>query len=191
MMTNFIADYLSGVKTCLQEISESQVNEVVSSIMAAYRRRSRIFICGNGGSASTSTHFACDLAKGTIVSGKQRVRAISLTDNMALITAVANDIDYNAVFKEQLVNLLEKDDLVIAISASGNSPNVLEAVQYAKAQGVLTIGICGFGGGKLSKMADKAIVLSLKNYRQIEDAHMVLCHLITNEVQRIIESNAG
>jgi len=189
-MSDFVEDYVTGIRRCLSEINKTEVETVVEAIFDAYKQHRHVFVFGNGGSATTATHFACDLAKGTIVDGKERLSAISLTDNIALMTAIANDISYSSVFKEQLINLLNKGDVVIGISASGNSPNVLEAIGYAKAKGAMTVGICGFGGGKLSTLADKAIIFSARDYRQVEDAQMILTHLISLGVRQRIEVNS-
>jgi D-sedoheptulose 7-phosphate isomerase len=144
----------------------------------AYKKGKRIFIMGNGGSATTAMHFARDLQIGTAVDGKPRVRATCLADNVAFITALANDIGYDRIFEEQLVGQMAEGDVIIGISASGNSPNVLKAIEYARKNGAVTIGLVGFGGGKLKDLAHKSIVLSKKNYQQVEDIHMVLAHII-------------
>lgn len=182
MASNPIVDYLDGVKECLGSIREEDVRPIVEIILDAYTKGKSIFILGNGGSASTASHFAFDLCKGTAIEGKPRLKAISLTDNVALMTAISNDIDFASIFKEQLVTLLSEGDVAICISASGNSPNVLEAAKYASSKGGLVIGFIGFGGGKLKDLVDKKIVFSSEDYGQVEDAHMVLAHLISNEV---------
>lgn len=136
---------------------------------------------GNGGSAATASHFACDLAKGTIKDNpyiKKRFKVIALTDNIPLITAWSNDTDYSQVFIEQLRNLLNKDDVVIAISASGSSENVLKAVEYANQRGALTIGLTGFDGGKLKDIANKCLKVSSDSMERIEDVHLILEHLL-------------
>ena len=174
-----IGSYLKGLHSCLEEIKEGDIIEVVDIIMKAYTKgRKRVFM-GNGGSATTASHFARDISIGTAVKGKPRLRAISLADNVAVITSLANDIDYGAIFKEQLIGQLDEDDVVIGISASGNSPNVLEAVKYARNVGAVTVGFIGFGGGKLKDLVDKSIVLSSHDYGQVEDTHLVLDHIFT------------
>lgn len=188
MMTE-IEDYLLGIKSCLDEINRYKVIEIAEVIFNASVKGKRIFILGNGGSAATASHFACDLAKGTIINGGAHLPAISLTDNVPLMTAISNDIDYTSIFKEQLVSLLSEGDVVIGISASGNSANVIAAIEYAKFKRAETIGLCAFGGGKLGQVADKALVISTKSYEQAEDAHMVLAHLISQEVHRRMKDN--
>jgi len=151
---------------------------------------------GNGGSASTATHFACDLAKGTVVEGKKRFRVISLTDNVPLITALTNDNGFNAIFVEQLRNLLEKDDVVIAISVHGGtgkeragvwSQNLLAAIQYAKENSAKTIGIAGFDGGALKNLADACIVVPVQSTPYVESWHATLEHLICSCLREKIE----
>ena len=188
-MSNSISNYIDDVKMCLSEIPEQEVKAIVDAILSAYREGNSVFILGNGGSAATASHLALDLSKGTRVEGKNCLSAMSLTDNVPLMTAIANDISYESVFKEQLVNCLNEGDVVICISASGNSPNVLEAARYSRSRGAITIGFIGFGGGRLREVADVAITLSSKSYRRVEDAHMVLAHLISEEVERRIRGN--
>ena len=190
MTSELIREYLNGVKKCLDCINEEKVQSVVDTILGAYTEGKSIFILGNGGSASTATHFACDLSKGTAFEGKPRLKATSLTDNVALMTAIANDIDYSAVFVEQLTNFLSKEDVVVCISASGDSPNVLKAAKYARSKGAFVVGLIGFGGGKLKELVDKAIVLPTEDYRQVEDIHLVLAHLVSREVGRRIREEA-
>jgi len=186
LSSNFVGDYINGVKKCLDEIKEGEVQAIVDVIINVYEKNRCVFIVGNGGSASTASHFACDLGKGTVIEGKNRLKAMSLTDNVALMTAISNDISYASVFKEQLINLLSEGDVVICISASGNSPNVIEAAKYAQSKGAITIGLLGFGGGGLRQHTHQAIILSSKDYGQVEDAHMILAHLISAEVKKRI-----
>src|ERR1700693_1735217 len=142
-------DHISAVRAVLLQVDVAAVEQVVDIILDAYRRGQHVYILGNGGSASTATHFACDLSKATIVQGHARLRVTSLTDNVALLTAWANDTSYTMVFAEQLDNLLNPGDVVIAISASGNSPNVLAAIDVARGRGAVTVGLVGFTGGRL------------------------------------------
>lgn len=144
----------------------------------------QIFIFGNGGAAANASHFAADLGKGTLgrrYEGEKRVRVTSLTDNVTTLTAYANDLSFEDIFVQQLRNLLNPGDLVIAITGSGNSPNVLKAIEYAKKKGALTIGVLGFKtGGKAARLADHAIIIQSDHYGIIEDTCTVLHHLITD-----------
>jgi len=174
-----ISDYLKGLRFCLEEIVEKDIREIVDIIMNAYTGGKKVIFMGNGGSATTASHFARDMSIGTAAAGKPRIKTISLVDNMAMITSLANDVGYESVFKEQLVGQLEEGDVVIGISASGNSPNVLEAIKFARSKGAVTVGFIGFGGGKLKGLVDKSIVLSSRDYGQVEDTHLVLDHIFT------------
>lgn len=183
-----IGDYLKGLRSCLEEIAEKDVIEIVDIIMKACSDGKKVIFMGNGGSATTASHFARDISIGTAKEGKPRVRAISLADSIAAITSLANDVGYNSVFKEQLIGQVDKGDVVIGISASGNSPNVLEAMEYARSAGAVTVGFIGFGGGKLKELSDKSIVLSSRDYGQVEDTHLVLDHIFTCLVKERIAS---
>jgi D-sedoheptulose 7-phosphate isomerase len=188
MIKQFTNGYFTELKKTLDEIPMERVDKIVQMIYKAYRDNKYVFIMGNGGSASTASHFACDLGKGTICEGKPRFRVMSLNDNMPLITALSNDFGYERVFIEQLMNLVSPDDLVISITGSGNSPNILKAVEYAKKQGAKTIGLIGFGGGKLQEIVDEHITVSNTNYGQVEDIHLILAHALSQYFKEMIEN---
>ena len=171
-------EYIDGLKKCVDELSVLDIEETADTIFSAYKNGKRIFVMGNGGSATTAMHFARDLQIGTAVAGKPRLRVTCLADNVASITAIANDISYDCIFEEQLIGQLEEGDVVIGISASGNSPNILRAIEYARKHGAITIGFIGFGGGKLKRLCQKSIILSSRAYGQVEDVHMVIAHII-------------
>jgi D-sedoheptulose 7-phosphate isomerase len=181
-----IGDYLNGLRSCLDELGQQDVEGIADIIFDAYKKGKRVFIIGNGGSAATASHFACDLSKSTACAGRPRLKASSLTDNVAIISALANDIEYSSIFQEQLVDQLSAGDIVIGISASGNSPNILKAIEFARSQGAITIGLTGFGGGKLKGLADKSTVLVSRDYGQVEDTHLVLGHIITSLIRERI-----
>src|SRR5256714_15441951 len=136
----------------LQAISLSHLEKVLLLLEEAYRNGRRIFIMGNGGSAATASHFALDLSKNTITAGAPRLKAISLTDHVPLITAWSNDTAYEHIFSEQLANMIESGDVVIGISTSGNSPNVINALRLAKGMRGYTVGLLGAKGGKIKEM---------------------------------------
>lgn len=183
--------YLEQVKQALDELPRRTIHAVIQLLLRAHAEERQVFVVGNGGSAATASHFACDLSKATIRPGKNRFRAIALTDNVPLITAWANDTSYENVFSEQLVNLMDDGDYLIAISGSGNSPNILKAVQEAKARGATTIGFSGFSGGKLRDMVDLCLVVPSDCMAQIEDVHLVLEHLISSCIGEVIASESG
>jgi D-sedoheptulose 7-phosphate isomerase len=163
-MREFIQQYIDEVKDALDTLDIKEINHAISLILSAYEKGSRIFILGNGGSASTAMHMACDLGKGTLSrfydNKEKRLRVMSLADNVALLTAYANDLSFEHAFVQQLRNLVEKEDLVIVLSGSGNSINLVKAIKYAKDCGAKTIGILGFkNGGKLAEIVDCAIIV--------------------------------
>jgi D-sedoheptulose 7-phosphate isomerase len=174
-----VREYMKGLFQCLEELSRQNIEDIVEIIFEAYKKGKQIFIMGNGGSATTASHLTRDLRIGAAIEGKPRIQAISLVDNPAMVTAIANDKGYNYIFEEQLIGQLESGDVAIGISASGNSPNVLKAIQFARNSGAITIGFIGFGGGKLKELVDKCIVLSSKDYGPVEDAHVSLAHIIS------------
>jgi len=171
--------HINDVRSVLNEIPIDAIERVVGIILDAYDNGAHVYVVGNGGSATNATHFACDLSKATIVEGRARLRVTSLTDNIALLTAWANDTSYDKVFSEQLTNLLNPGDVVVAISASGNSPNVVSAVRAARLMGASTIGLVGFAGGRLLESVDAAIHVPSSDYGVVEDCHSVLEHAIT------------
>lgn len=173
-----IRQYFSTVQELLGHIPFQAVDQVVDALMDANRAGQTVYICGNGGSAATATHFGCDLAKRPIVAGQPRFRVIALTDNNALMTALSNDISYDAVFAEQLLPLVRPQDVLIGISGSGNSKNVLNAVEVAKEAGAVTIGFCGYDGGKLKGMVDIPVHVPSHTMAMVEDVHLMLEHAI-------------
>jgi D-sedoheptulose 7-phosphate isomerase len=182
-VTAALEDHITEVRTVLARIPVEAMERVVGIILEAYRQNKHVYILGNGGSAATATHFACDLSKATIVEGRARLRVTSLTDNVALLTAWANDTTYENVFAEQLCNLLNPEDVVIAISASGNSPNVLAAIDAARERGAITVGLVGFSGGAVQSVADASIHVQSDSYGVVEDCHLVLEHAITESTR--------
>ena len=176
-------EYIRDLNACLEELSRQNIEEIAGIVFDACKRSKQVFIIGNGGSATTASHFARDLRIGTAIDGKPRVQAFSLTDNIAVLTALANDVSYDAVFEQQLIGQLKDGDVVIGISASGNSPNILKAIEFARNNGATTIGFIGFGGGRLRELVHKCIVLSSTDYRPVEDAHLSLAHIVCYLVQ--------
>ena len=182
-----VSDYVSSLQKTLNELSIDAIEEVVDILHEARLSKKQIFIMGNGGSASTASHFVCDLAKNIRKDGWPHFKVIGLSDNMAIFSAYANDEGYENVFSQQLENLIQNGDVVIGISASGNSPNVLSAMSVAKKYNAETIGFTGFDGGKLGNMVKYHIHIPNNNYGQIEDIHLVLEHITVNALQDRLE----
>lgn len=182
--------YFNQLEQMVQAINLSKLQQVFDILEQAYHKGHRIFIIGNGGSAATASHFALDLAKNTLMPGVPRLKAISLTDHVPLITAWSNDTAYEYVFSEQLANLLEPGDVVIGISASGNSPNVINALRLAKDSMAFTIGLLGARGGEIKALADVSVLAPGQNIEQEEDAHMIIVHVITRHMREVVHSYA-
>lgn len=173
-----IRRYLEEVTQTLSALPVDRIQDVVEVLLSANYVGSTVFIVGNGGSAATASHFACDLAKGTITPGRPRLRVTALTDNVPLMTAWSNDVAYEDLFVEQLRGLMRRGDVLVAISGSGNSPNVLKAVEFARQIGGVTLGLSGFEGGQLSELVDISVVVPSQCMEHIEDVHLTLCHLV-------------
>lgn len=173
-----IDTYLDEFEEVIHNLSRADIRAVADELFAAWRARRQIFILGNGGSAATAAHMANDLNKYAGGEGRRRFRALALSDNVSLLTAIANDIGYADVFVEQLRNFLQPGDVVIGISTSGNSPNVVRAVEYARAHGGRVIGLCGRPGGRLAQLADLKIIVPSDHIGQQEDAHLVIDHVL-------------
>lgn len=175
--------YVNALCGVLEELDTDAVGRIVDELMAARERGRTVFIVGNGGSASTASHMATDLCKVTAAGGQPGIRAVSLPDNVAMLTAWSNDEAYDQSFAGPLQAYLTPGDVVIAISASGRSPNVLEATEIANRTGGTTIGLCGFGGGELASLAQIAVVVPANDYGLVEDAHLAINHALTAAVK--------
>lgn len=176
--SHHIQTYFSQLQAMVINLPADLIDQVVGLLLENARQGKKVFIFGNGGSASTASHFACDLAKNTQVPGAPQFRVIGLTDNMALMTAWANDTSYNNVFAAQLGPLVEAGDVVIGISCSGNSGNVLRAMELARQRGAITIGFTGDDGGHLKTMVDVCLLVPSPRIEQQEDAHLIVEHCI-------------
>jgi D-sedoheptulose 7-phosphate isomerase len=185
-----ISNYFAEVEQMLHDISLTQLQRIFSILEQAYQENHRIFVMGNGGSAATASHLALDLAKNTITTGAPRLKAFSLTDHTPLITAWSNDTAYEHIFAEQLASLIEPGDVVIGISASGNSANILNALSFAHQSRAATIALLGAQGGKAKNMVDAYILAPGKNIEQEEDAHMILAHVITRHMRVFVQNSA-
>jgi D-sedoheptulose 7-phosphate isomerase len=180
--------YFTELEQMVRAISLPHLEKVLRLLEEAYLNRHRIFIMGNGGSAATASHFALDLAKNTIVPGAPRLKAISLTDHVPLITAWSNDTAYEHIFTEQLANMIEPGDVVIVISASGNSLNLINALGLAREYRAFTVALLGAKGGKIKDMVAAYVLAPGQNIEQEEDAHMILAHIITRHMREVARS---
>ena len=183
-----ITNYVSQLQQTLNQLPNDRIVQVIDLLHSARLAGRKIFIMGNGGSASTATHFVCDLAKNTRKEGWPHFKVIGLADNMAIFSAYANDEGYENVFAQQLANLVMPQDIVIGISASGHSKNVLNAMLLAKSQDATTIGFTGFDGGRLSSMVDINIHVNSNIIEHVEDIHLVLEHMIVKALREQVYS---
>lgn len=174
----YIADYLSTLQALLRDLDPFAIERVVNVLHNAYENGRRLVLCGNGGSAATASHLVCDLQKNVYLEGGRAWEVVALTDSPSLITAWGNDTDYANVFAGQARTWLRRGDVLIAISGSGNSPNILAAVAVANEVGAISVGWSGFGGGKLAQQAQVNCVVHARNMQLVEDLHMVLGHVV-------------
>jgi D-sedoheptulose 7-phosphate isomerase len=170
--------YKSELWKAIDRIDLAKVNQAIEWFRETRENDRQIFVCGNGGSASTASHFVCDMVKGASFNRPRRFRIMALTDSLPTITAYSNDVSYDCVFVEQLRNFARASDLVMAISGSGNSPNVVRAVEYANSIGCRTLALTGRDGGRLGSLAQLNLQVDVPHMGRIEDAHMVICHMI-------------
>lgn len=186
----FAHQYLNRLKTVMDNFDLNAFGKMVHTLLDAYSRQAHIFVMGNGGSGSTASHLTCDINKGCCIDLEKKFKMICLNDNIPTMLALANDLSYDAVFEEQLKNFFNPGDLVIGISGSGNSENVLRAIGFASKNGGQTIGWSGFGGGRLAGMVDLAFVVDSHDMQQVEDAHMVAAHMIMQSVYAALHQEA-
>ena len=182
------SQYIADLQLVLEKLAREDLGQVESILLRARADGRMIFIIGNGGSAATASHMANDLNKGASVPGQPRFRALALTDNVPLITAWANDTRYENVFVEQLANFFQSGDVLLAISGSGNSPNIITAVEWARREGAVTIGLTGGTGGRLKGLVDCCLVVPSSSMEQIEDMHLVLAHALCVGLRHRIEA---
>ena len=173
-----IVFYLQDASRLIRELPADRLGGLVERLLAAYDEDRQVFLLGNGGSAATCSHMATDFQKCVYLAGGKPFRCMSLTDSVPLITAWSNDTSYERVFAEQLRAWVRPGDVVICVSGSGNSPNVLEAARLARGMGAYVVGLAGYEGGKLAPLVDEAIVVPCDNMQRIEDAHMVALHVV-------------
>lgn len=194
----FVKEYLQDLEMVVKQVSQDDIQKALTLLFEAWTNEKQVFVAGNGGSASTATHFTCDLAKFTAVDGKKRFRAVCLNDNMPLVSALTNDLGWDNVYLEQLKNLLDRGDVLVVISVHGGSgadkagvwsQNLLKATKYVQDNGGKVLGLAGFDGGALKQAADACIVAPINSTPQVEGFHAVLTHLLCASLrQSIIES---
>jgi len=178
MIRDFVTDYLDGVRAALERINLDKFELLIALLLEAYQAHNQIFVMGNGGSAATASHFACDINKSVSFSLARKFKVICLNDNIPTVLAYANDNSYDDIFAEQLKNFLKPNDVVIGVSGSGNSKNVIRAVEYANHSGGKSVGLTGFDGGRLAEVAGLSIVVHADDMQKVEDVHLVLTHMI-------------
>jgi D-sedoheptulose 7-phosphate isomerase len=177
-MQAWINEYVKAQKAALDSISIEAVAQLIEKLRGALKEDRQIFVFGNGGSAANSSHFATDLGKGASDKIGRRFRVLSLNDNVSWITALGNDYSYQDIYLRQLMNYGKRDDWVLALSVSGNSPNVVRALEWAKANGLHTIALVGAKRGRMAEIADQAVVINSTHYGRVEDAQMGICHML-------------
>jgi D-sedoheptulose 7-phosphate isomerase len=186
----FADQYIDRLKKVMDQFDGKAFAKMVRQLLDTYSRGAQIFVMGNGGSGATASHLACDINKGCCIDLEKKFKMICLNDNIPTLLALANDLSYEAVFEEQLKNFFNPGDLVIGISGSGNSENVLRAIGFAALNGGQTIGWSGFGGGRLAGMVDLPFVVDSHDMQQVEDAHMVVAHMIMQAVYAALHQGA-
>jgi D-sedoheptulose 7-phosphate isomerase len=178
MPNAFLQSYKSEVLKAIETLDLEKVGQAIETLRRARQEGRSIFVCGNGGSASTASHFVADMVKGASYGRQSRFRIMALTDSLPTLTAYSNDVSYECVFVEQLKNFAAPEDVVLAVSGSGNSPNVLRAVEYGNSIGCRTIALTGRDGGQLGRLAQLNLQVSHPHMGRIEDAHLIALHMI-------------
>jgi D-sedoheptulose 7-phosphate isomerase len=180
---SYIQWYLDELSDILRRLPQDQIAQIIQTLEQARMDGKQIFLIGNGGSAATASHFANDLLKSTVINGKPRMKVIALTDNIPIMLAYANDCGYETIFAEQLDALAAAGDVLVAFSGSGRSPNVIRALDLARQRGLTTISITGRDGGEMRQRSDICLIAPCQPMEQIEDVHVVLCHLIYSAIR--------
>jgi phosphoheptose isomerase len=187
---DFYLEYINQKNVLLQNIDFRELNKVINLLKKCFKNKNIVYTCGNGGSSSLADHFTCDFIKQSNNKTNLQIKSISLTSNFSLISAIANDINYDQIFSFQIEKLCKKNDVLFLFSVSGNSPNLVEAIKKAKEIGVKTISFTGFNGGKLAKLSDLNLNFPIANYGIVEDCHTGIMHYLSQYLRNIfINSN--
>lgn len=173
-----LASYRSELIDNINKMDEAEFQKIIDILLDAYKNNRQILIMGNGGSAGTANHFVCDFGKNAVQGDHRRFRILSVCDNVEKLTALGNDISFDEIFRQQLINLMQEEDTVIAISASGNSPDLVKALEYAQEKHGHIISMAGFKGGKIKGMSEACLVAEMESYERIEDMHLMFLHMI-------------
>ncbi|MBS4205196.1 SIS domain-containing protein [Lederbergia citrea] len=184
MFQSYFTEYRSEFIKALQTLDFTVIEQIFESIKSTRENNQQIFVIGNGGSAASASHWACDFGKGVNVEGVERFRILSLTDNLPFISALGNDMSYGDIFVEQLKNYLKPGDVVIGLSVSGNSENVVRAFQYAKKTGAKVISLVGEKEGRMKELSDISLVIPSSDYGIVEDVHMYVNHVISQYIKK-------
>lgn len=178
-MDHFFESYWGGLEGAFKQLDREAFYKILGIFQEAYRNDRQIFCVGNGGSAATANHFVCDFGKNAVQDpGMRRFRMLSLSDNVERITAFGNDVSFDEIFRQQLINLMDEEDVLLVISASGNSPDLIKACEYAREMKGRIITVSGNKGGRIREYAQVSLTAGLESYEQIEDIHMILMHMI-------------
>ncbi len=189
-LKSYVADYFARLTAVMETVAPERIEAMGEILFRAYCHGKQVFVVGNGGSSATASHMACDLGKNTISPNLRRFRIMSLNDNVPLLTALANDVGYDRVFSEQLVNLIRPGDVLLVLSGSGRSPNIVEAARCARARAATIVALLGFDGGEARELADEYVLVPSDDYGIIEDVHMILVHGLTGYFKRRLELEA-
>lgn len=174
----FVSSYFEGIKSVLDSLPKKEILGLFNLLLEVYHDEKTVFTMGNGGSASTASHFTCDINKGVSINLEKKFKVICLNDNLPTLLAYGNDFSYNEIFVEPLKNFLRPGDLVIGFSGSGNSPNILKAIEFANSKKAKTFGLVGFSGGKLRQLAQASIHVNIHDMQKSEDVHLIITHLM-------------
>lgn len=177
-VSSVLDQYREELINCINATDKDEFQKVIDILLDAYKNNRQVIIMGNGGSAGTANHFVCDFGKNAVQGNHRRFRILSVCDNVEKITALGNDIAFDEIFRQQLINLMQEEDAVICISASGNSPDLVKALEYAQEKHGHIISMAGFKGGKIKGMSEAALVAEMESYERIEDMHLMYLHMI-------------